>query len=289
MSSAALLLVVIASSIHAGWNLLTKRAANRLVFLWLVLGAGLVIYLPVALYLAVTMPPPARGLLYILASGVVHSAYYFALSRMYEYEFSLTYPTARGSSPVLVALVSLLILREPLTAGGLAGVALVVSGIAALQLKLSSSGKLTWPIKEVLRGPAGRIALTTGGIIACYSLIDKMGVSLVHPVLYIWSSHLVAFLGYAVHMRRDWQAVRAEARRAAWTPWAAGLGQNLAYILVLFAMRIAPVAYVVPAREMSTLIGTMLGVTLLREPFPVVKLGGASLIVAGVVMIALRG
>lgn len=289
MSSAALLLVVLASSIHAGWNLLTKRATNRLAFLWLVLGAGLVIYFPVALYLAVTAPPPARGLAFILASGAIHSAYYYALSRMYEYEFSLTYPTARGSSPVLVAVISLLVLKEPLTWGGLAGIALVVTGIVSLQLRVSDGGNLTWPIREALRGPAGRIALTTGAVIACYSLVDKVGVSIVHPVLYIWSSHLVAFIGYSVRMSRDRAAVRAEARAAGWAVWAAGLGQNLAYILVLFAMRLAPVAYVVPAREMSTLVGTILGVTLLREPFPAVKLGGAGLIVAGVVMIALRG
>ncbi|MDP2871464.1 MAG: EamA family transporter [Bacillota bacterium] len=290
MSSAALSLVVVASSIHAGWNLLTKRAANRLVFLWLVLGAGLILYAPVALYLAFAAPPPARGLLYVLASGLIHSGYYYALSRMYEYEFSLTYPTARGSSPVLVALVSLLILREPLTGGGLAGIALVVAGIAALQLRISDGGKLRWPIMDALRGPAGRIALATGCVIACYSLVDKIGVSIVHPVLYIWSSHAVAFAGYyAVRMRHAMPAIRTEARRAGWAVWAAGLGQNMAYILVLFAMRLAPVAYVVPAREMSTLIGTILGVTLLREPFPAVKLGGAGLIMAGVVLIALRG
>lgn len=294
MTGTALALVVVASSIHAGWNLLTKRAADRLIFLWLVLGAGLVLYCPAALVAAWLDPPPVRGFAFVIVSGLIHAAYYGSLSRMYRYDFSLTYPTARGSSPVIVALFSMLVLNEPLTAPGLAGIALVVCGIAALQVRVerrpNGSGTMVrWPLAEILRGPAGRQALTTGAVIACYSLVDKTGVALVNPILYIWCSHLVAFALWSAFLRRRPGEVPSAAREQ-WKPvLAAAAGQNLAYILVLFAMRLAPVAYVVPTREMSTLIGAALGVGLLKEPFPVSKLGGALLIVSGVVLIALRG
>jgi drug/metabolite transporter (DMT)-like permease len=190
---------------------------------------------------------------------------------------------------VLVAIFSLLLLREPLTGWGLAGIALVVSGIAALQIQVAPDGRLRWPVAQMLRGPAGRLALTTGAVIACYSLVDKVGVTLINPVLYIWCSHLVAFTFWSISMRRRREAVAAEAGRSWKAVLAAAAGQNLAYILVLFAMRLAPVAYVVPAREVSTLIGAILGVSLLREPFPLSKLGGAGLIVAGVALIAVLG
>jgi len=289
VSGVALALVVVASSIHAGWNLLTKRATNRLAFLWLVLGAGLLLYAPAAAAVALRDPPVARGFLFVCVSGMVHAAYYYSLSRMYRYDFSLTYPTARGSSPVWVTVFSLLLLREPLTGWGLAGIGLVVAGIAALQIQVVPGGAVRWPVAEVLRGPAGRLALTTGAVIACYSLVDKAGVALINPVLYIWCSHLVAFTFWSLSMRRRWDAVEAELRQGRKAVLAAAAGQNLAYILVLFAMRLAPVAYVVPAREMSTLIGAAFGVCLLREPFPASKLGGALLIVSGVVLIALLG
>ncbi len=289
MSSAALLLVVIASSIHATWNLLTKRAQDRLAFLWLGLGAGLILYAPAALWVAVGDPPDARGWIFVLMSGSVHAAYYWALSRMYRHDFSLTYPMARGSSPVIVTLVSLVFLREPLTAGGVAGIGLVICGILSLQLRKDEGGRWRWPLVQALRGEAGKAALFTAATIASYSLIDKHGVAYINPILYLWTSHLIAFLGYSAFMLSRRELVMAELRRSRIPVIAVAIGQNLAYIMVLFAMRLAPVAYVVPAREMSTLIGAFLGIALLKEPFPTAKLVGASCIVAGVVLIALKG
>lgn len=291
MTPAALALVVAASSIHATWNLLTKRAQDRLVFLWLGLGTGLAIYLPAAAYVARQYPFDPRGWLYVIASGVIHSIYYWCLSRMYEHDFSVTYPMARGSAPVLVALASLLLLQERLTVGGLAGVALVVCGIAALQIRYEPGRRssLSWPLLQAFRGPPGQAAMLTAVVIASYSLVDKVGVGFINPVLYLWLSHLVAFMGYSAFMLRRAARVIAEARRSRREVLIVAVGQNLAYIMVLFAMRLAPVAYVVPAREMSTLIGAMLGVLLLREPFPWSKAGGALLIVGGVVLIAVRG
>lgn len=289
MSSTALLLVVVASSIHATWNLLTKRAQDRLAFLWLGLGAGLLLYLPAAAWVAVNYPPDPRGWPFVLASGLVHSGYYYALSRMYQHDFSLTYPMARGSSPVIVTLASLLFLREPLSPGGLAGIALVVAGIMSLQIRRDATGRWCWPLRQAISGAPGKAALFTATMIAGYSLIDKHGVVYLNPVLYLWSSHLVAFLGYSAFMLRHRDRVIAELNRSRRAVLILAIGQNLAYIMVLFAMRLAPVAYVVPAREMSTLIGAMLGIVLLKEPFPAVKLAGAALIVAGVVCIALLG
>lgn len=289
MRGPALILVISASVIHAGWNLLAKRSTNRLVFLWLGLGVGLVLYAPLVVWLALREPLWPSGLWFAALSGIIHSAYYYALSRMYEHEFSLTYPTARGISPVLVTLASLAVLREPLRPGGLAGIGCVVVGIAFLRLRALSPAGAIHASREVLRGPAGRLALVTGGLIAGYSLVDKVGVSMVNPVVYLWLSHLVAFLGYSGMMRRKWCTVVAEARQSGWALLAVGAGQNLAYILVLYAMRLAPVAYVVPAREVSTLIGVLLGAFVLKEPAPLPKLAGAAMIVVGVVLISLKG
>lgn len=295
MATTALTLVLLASFIHAGWNFLTKQSGNRLVFLWLGLAAGLVIYLPAMIWTAIQYPPPLSGLPFILASGSIHFCYYYALSRLYEYDFSLAYPMARGSSPVLVAIISLLFLGEGLSAWGVAGILTVVAGIAALQIQILPSdipggrSKVVWPIAQVIRGPAGRVALATALTIACYSVVDKGGVARVNPIIYLWMSHLVAFTAWSFRMVRRWPEVVAEARRSPRAVAAIGVGQNLAYIMVLFAMRLAPVAYVVPAREVSTLIGSALGVVLLREAFPTVKLTGAALIVAGVVLIAALG
>jgi drug/metabolite transporter (DMT)-like permease len=60
----------------------------------------------------------------------------------------------------------------------------------------------------------------------------------------------------------------------------------LGYILVLYAMRMAPVSHVAPARELSTLVGAYFGARLLREKSAPTRLAGAACIVAGVVSLA---
>lgn len=290
MTPTALVLVAAAATIHATWNLLAKRAGDRLAFLWLVNGAGLVIYLPAAAVILQRYPAAVGGWPYVLASGALHAAYYWCLSRMYQHDFSLTYPTARGSAPLLVALVSVAFLREPLTAWGLGGVGLIIVGMGALHLRYLPGQGLRWPLGAAVRGPAGRSALLTAAMIAAYSLVDRAGVRHINPIAYLWSVHLVSFaiLGVCIMGRQRARAVAA-ARQSRWKILFAAVAQNLAYILVLFAMRLAPIAYVVPTREISTLIGALFGVVLLKEPFPLAKLAGASLILAGVALIAVRG
>jgi len=65
--------------------------------------------------------------------------------------------------------------------------------------------------------------------------------------------------------------------------------RNLGYILVLFAMKIAPVSHVAPARELSTLVGTYFGSRLLREDAAPARLIGATCILVGVVSLAFAG
>jgi drug/metabolite transporter (DMT)-like permease len=60
----------------------------------------------------------------------------------------------------------------------------------------------------------------------------------------------------------------------------------LGYILVLFAMRLAPVSHIAPARELSTLVGTYFGSRLLREEAAPARLVGATCILLGVVSLA---
>ena len=54
------------------------------------------------------------------------------------------------------------------------------------------------------------------------------------------------------------------------------------YILALYAMTIAPVSAIAPARELSMMVGVLFGRFLLQEPHVAARLGGAGLIAIGV-------
>ena len=58
-------------------------------------------------------------------------------------------------------------------------------------------------------------------------------------------------------------------------------------MLCLFAMRLAPVSYVAPARELSMLVGAYFGARLLQEGRTRQRLTGAALMIGGIVGLAL--
>ena len=59
----------------------------------------------------------------------------------------------------------------------------------------------------------------------------------------------------------------------------------LAYVLVLQAMRMAPVSLVAPARETSIVVGSLLAWLVLREPHPARRLVGSAVVLVGIGML----
>src|SRR6266849_10489988 len=183
MPAAALVLVLTAALLHSCWNALTKNARDQFAFLCLAVAVASVVFLPVTLW---ALPPggvPASAWPYVIATIALHALYFYALGRSYRAgEFSLVYPIARGLGVALVPVLAGVLLDErPSTLGAL-GIALVVIGIVALQWV----GRA--PIAAGARqrlGPGTWWALLTGVTIAAYALVDKAGVSRLHPVPYI--------------------------------------------------------------------------------------------------------
>jgi len=61
----------------------------------------------------------------------------------------------------------------------------------------------------------------------------------------------------------------------------------LAHVLILFALVRAPVSTVAPARELSILVGTLMGTTVLAEGDGARRFTASAAIVAGVVALTL--
>ena len=68
---------------------------------------------------------------------------------------------------------------------------------------------------------------------------------------------------------------------------AVGVLMMAAYLAVLAAMTMAPVSYVVAAREVSVVVTAALGALILHEPHSAERIAGAAVIFAGLVVIAL--
>ncbi|MBN8631612.1 MAG: EamA family transporter [Rhodobacterales bacterium] len=288
MTLASVFLVVLASFAHASWNLLAKRAASvGPVFVFAYNLVACIAYAPWVIWLLAQNGQSWTwvGIGFVVASGLIHLAYSLCLQRGYQVaDLSVVYPVARGTGPMLSFIGAILILGETPSGTGLIGLALVVAGI----LLIATQGKLSAFLRP--GGQAGvRWGVGTGGLIACYTVIDAYAVKTlgIAPVVLDWFSNLMRF-GLLLPL------VLANPRKAmaamnGYWPIAIGVGllSPLSYILVLAALSNgAPLSLVAPLREMSMMVGALMGMLILREPVGLWRLAGCGVLVMGAVLLS---
>jgi drug/metabolite transporter (DMT)-like permease len=282
----ALGLVLLAAFTHASWNLLAKQAQDKLAFLWCALLVSSIVFLPLGLWLALSRPVSMLGWSIVVVTCVLETAYFWALSQAYRFgDLSLVYPVARGVGPLLVPLLGVIVLGERLAWLAVVGIALIVLGVVVSHLpSLSRSGLRTLAGALTQRGT--RYALLTGVCIAAYSIVDKVGVSLVPPLLYAYCVHIGSALGLAaIVLGRNRSAIFTEWQRNRGNVAVVGILSPLTYVLVLSAMTFTPVSLVAPAREISVVIGALLGAVVLHESYGQERLLGSAFIAAGLVLL----
>jgi drug/metabolite transporter (DMT)-like permease len=284
MSLAALALIVVAAFIHAYWNLLVKRADGGPALVWMFSFWSAVWYAPIVIAVIAIEPPQFgwRELALIVSSGILHLAYAVTLNHGYRVgDLSVVYPVARGSGPVVSSIAAIVLLGERPSLAGACGIALIVAGIAVIV-----GGWRIVPRPGDQRAAKGLIfGLLTGLCIASYTVNDAYAVKvlLVSPLLIDYFGNAVRLAFLTPTTLSNGSALRDEWRRNVKVAMKIGLLMPLSYILSLFAMRLAPVSYVAPARELSMLIGAYFGAKLLREGHSTQRLVGAALMLAGIV------
>jgi drug/metabolite transporter (DMT)-like permease len=282
VTAAALLLVVGAAVLHAGWNALAKRAADPVVFLWCVGVVASVLYTPIALVVLFHQGFRAAAIPFVLGTIVLHACYFFTLGRAYASgDFSLVYPIARGLGVALVPLAALALFDERLSPLGTLGVIAVAAGIFFLHWHPGA-----WT-RAALRSSGTGWALATGGLICAYSLLDKAGVARISPLAYVWLMEMGSCLLLTPVALARADAMRREWRTNVVTITAAAIMSPSAYVLVLFAFQLSKTGYVVAAREMSIVLSAIIGSVWMKEGGLARRLAGAAVVLAGVVCVAL--
>ena len=215
----------------------------------------------------------------IVVSALIHALYFSLLRKGYAAgDLSLIYPLARGTGPALATAAAIWFLGERPTGIALVGCLLVVASI------LMFIGPLTGrdPWYAILLG------LLTGVSIGCYTVWDKFAVSRirVEPLLMEWGITLGLSLMLAPFAASQWNEVRQHWRAQRKRILGVGILAPLSYLLILIAMVFSPVSYIAPAREISILIGVMMGTRVLAEGHPTRRLVASAMMVCGVVALA---
>jgi drug/metabolite transporter (DMT)-like permease len=283
-------LVLISAVMHATWNVLAKRSADPLAFLFAINAIGLAIYaIPAAIVLAGD-GISTRVVPFLLVSGTLEMGYTLCLAAAYRNgALSLTYPIARGTGVVLVPLLAIPLLDERPTAIALAGVATILLGFVTVSI-LGARERVA---EEIAHGQRGIVfALLTGLMIASYSLVDKAGVQHASALVYVYGLIIVQTLLLTPYIAtRRWPQVMAAWRTSRNAVLAGGVLHIGTYLIVLAAMKVSgsKIGYIVPLRETSIVFATLLGVIILKERIGNVRIAGSILIAIGVLAIALGG
>jgi drug/metabolite transporter (DMT)-like permease len=256
-------LVLLAAVAHATWNLFAKGAQGGQGFVWLYTVAASVLYLPVLVVALIVAPGPlgVAAFVFMAGSGALHTVYASLLQRGYRTgDLSLVYPLARGTGPLISTFAAIAIFGERPGPVGLLGALLIVVAVLLLARPSPDAGGE--------HGRAMGIAVLTGVAIAGYTLWDKQAVDALalSPLVYYWGTNTAnALLLSAIVLRRRRASIALAWRTSKAHAVGVALLSPLAYVLILFALARAPVSAVAPARELSILVGTMLGTTVLSE------------------------
>jgi drug/metabolite transporter (DMT)-like permease len=263
-------LLLFAAFLHASWNAILRRGADRLwsITMMGVVGGG------VAALAVFWLPQPAPASWpYLALSAALQVGYSLFLVRAYrDGHLAHVYPIARGTAPLLVTLGAWIIAGERLAPAALAGVALVFGGVVLLTL-----GRDRPDARSVAA------AFATGAFIASYMVVDGLGVrrskAAISYAVWQGATQGAALLVTYVLLRRALPQ-RLQGRTGLAVGVAALIG-NFGYGIALWAMSISPMAQVSALRETSILFAAVLGAILLGEPITVRRVVGGATIAAG--------
>ncbi|MEI7760433.1 MAG: DMT family transporter [Thermoleophilia bacterium] len=277
MPASAFLLAFAAAWIHGVSNVFVGRRQEPEAAFAIMIAVGVIAFAPVAV---LTWDVEAAAIPYILGSAVLELGYFAFLAAAYRVsDVSLVYPVARGVAPVLVLLGAAVFLRHETTLGQTVGVLAVATGIMLVR-GVSAQARSG-------NGNGFLLALTSSVFIAGYTLVDKQALAHAAPASFIE----IVLVGPAIiYLVAIWRVRGTRALRQEATPGIALVGIVLfgTYILVLFALRLAPAASVSAVRETSIVIASAVAALVARERVSRSRFAGAVLVSAGIALVVLR-
>jgi drug/metabolite transporter (DMT)-like permease len=279
MDASVFALVLLAAACHAGWNAAIKLGLEPFSVTALIAVSSGLLALPILPFVGL---PPVAAWPWVAASVVLHIGYFIGLTEAYRTgDMGQVYPIARGTAPLMTAVVSALWLGESSGLAGWLGIALLGGGVMLLSLRGGRTRGLD-------RRSVG-FALFTAITIAAYSIVDGVGARVSgDPHAYA----VVLFIGNGIMMAsmasmRRGQAIVREMTQYWKVAFTGGALSFASYWIAIWAMTVAPIAMVAALRETSVLFAAAIAVVFLKEPVRASRMVSAAMIVAGLAMIRL--
>ena len=287
MNTLALSLIVFSALMHALWNLLVKQSRDKTIFIWWMFLSAFVLMSLFMFGSGFGLPVlSTRSLLLAAAAAVCFVLYHWFNGVAYrDGDLSMTYPLAQ-TSMLYVPVWGVLLLGESLSLFGIAGILLIVMGAYCIQLRQLSISEMFRPFLQ-LGSRSVQAALLAGFIYSVGAIIDKTGVDSysAYHFTYVLVCFMVSIMSlnllrprYRGRILEEWR----QSRKLVLWSGPVMLGSFLSF---RFGLQLAPVSYAVPVRQISLLIGVLIGLLFLGESCGRIRLASSGLILAGVVLV----
>lgn len=288
MSNLAFTLILFSALMHALWNLLVKRSRDKTVFIWwmFVTSSSLMI---LSLPLLGAFPLPSLRVLGLsLVGAACFMLYHLFAGRAYrDGDLSLIYPLAQ-TAMFWVPIWGVLLLGEKVSALGFAGIALILCGAYSIQLRALAWGEVIRPFRN-LRDSSVLAALAAGFIYSIGAVVDKTGVMLYSAFhfTFLLVIFMMLFMTFNIMRRKYRGRIMAEFRNSRTLVILSGPVIMASFLSFRYGLQLAPMSYAVPVRQVSLLIGVLIGVLFLGEKSGRIRFTAAVLILCGAALIRL--
>jgi len=283
-------LVVLSAILHALKDFLTKKANDKQIFLWWFNVFSSIFFLPIFIYfLFIEGIQSLTGVYISIISSVFIFLYFYCLTKSYEQgDLSHVYPIMR-SAPALVLILAIIFLKEQPSFLGVLGIIFVVFGAYTINMKKISTNEFIKPFQLIFKDRSVKFAFLTLIALSITMIIDKVGVSFIHVVLYVYFIHFFAFLLFTPYIFyvKDKLSIKKEWAINKKTILINGFLQIFGYLLILIAFTIEKVSYVVGLRQISVIFAVILGIYLLKEKYKGIRFSAAALIFIGAFLISI--
>jgi len=289
VSSLAFTLIVISAVMHALWNLLVKRSRHKTVFIWwMFVASGSLFTLTIPFLPERFRWPDPMTLLLVTAGAACFVLYHLLNGRAYRGgDLSVVYPLSQ-TSMVYVPIWGMSLLGERLTMPGLAGILLVILGAFSVQMERLSLDEFLRPFRN-LGSSTVRSALAAGFIYSLGSIAEKVGVRDYSPLYFTYFLVLTMLGLMSVNLLRPCYRplIVAELREHWPLILVSGPVMMASFLTFRYGLNLSPMSYAVPVRQVSILVGVLIGILFLGESCGRIRLGAALVILAGAIMIRL--
>jgi drug/metabolite transporter (DMT)-like permease len=289
MSSLAFLLIVTSAVMHALWNLLVKRCRHKTVFIWWMFVASGSLFTITLPFINETFVWPNLYTFTMLTIGAVCFVLYHLLNgRAYRGgDLSVVYPLTQ-TSIIYVPIWGMTILGERLTLHGIMGIILVIFGTYTVQLRRLSLTDMIKPFRD-LRSQSVRASLAAGFIYSIGSIAEKTGVKQCPPLYFTYFLVMMMFLLMSINLLRPkyHSHIISEFKENWRLILYSGPIMMASFLTFRYGLNLAPVSYAVPVRQVSIMVGVLIGIIFLGESFGRIRIISACFILAGAILIRL--